>query len=384
MRYRAGVALLGILLGVRPIDCSADETPQVKEGPAEADSERDRPEKRPRSFTAIPLVDQSPTLGTGFGGMALYFLEPDKSDRVSPPSMLSFLGLYSNTDSYLLAAPVKLFLREDTWRVSGAYARFRINYDFDYEIDGEEVGLAYTELRDTYFLALSRKVYRDFYVGFLYMGWDTRFRLGDEEGTPGGFTRSVFEQDGITGGFESSLGFVLSYDTRDYPYYPTRGINASVRPKFFGESLGGESDYTDVDYAINGYHSAGAGSVLAWRVSGGSASGDVPFGGYQSYGVRNSLRGYAAGKYRGPHMFAAQVEYRWRLRGRWGLVGFVGSGRVWGDEEETSFGNSEWLPSIGGGIRFMVLEERKINIRVDYGWGRNGNHGLYIGLMEAF
>ena len=70
-------------------------------------------------------------------------------------------------------------------------------------------------------------------------------------------------------------------------------------------------------------------------------------------------------------MVSAQIEYRWRFWGRWGLVGFAGSGRVWGGEEEDStFRNSEWLPSIGAGIRLIQ--------------GSNGNHGLYIGLMEAF
>ncbi|MGB5172105.1 MAG: hypothetical protein WBN11_07280 [Eudoraea sp.] len=64
----------------------------------------------------------------------------------------------------------------------------------------------------------------------------------------------------------------------------------------------------------------------------------MPFDGYQNYGIRNSLRGYAVGKYKGKNMVAAQAEYRWRFYKKWGMLGFAGIGSVWGnDSEEEAF-----------------------------------------------
>lgn len=69
---------------------------------------------------------------------------------------------------------------------------------------------------------------------------------------------------------------------------------------------------------------------------------------------------------------------------KWGVVGFFGSGKIWGSEEAETFRTAEWLPSTGAGIRFRLLKARKINLRLDFAWGKNGNDGIYFGLMEAF
>ena len=125
--------------------------------------------------------------------------------------------------------------------------------------------------------------------------------------------------------------------------------------------------------------------VLGFGLAGGLATGDVPFDGYQTYGTRNNLRGYPGGKYRGKYMVAIQSEYRYNIYNRWGAVAFAGTGSVWGNEEngEESF-EQDWLPSIGLGARYMVSLEKRINIRLDYAVGVDGNQGLYFGIMEAF
>lgn len=51
--------------------------------------------------------------------------------------------------------------------------------------------------------------------------------------------------------------------------------------------------------------------------------------------------------------------------------------------EEEEF-ERKWLPSAGLGLRYMVSKAKKINIRLDYALGVDGNQGLYFGVMEAF
>ena len=149
--------------------------------------------------------------------------------------------------------------------------------------------------------------------------------------------------------------------------------------------LGSDNDYIDTDYEFSYFSSLQDNLILALNISGGFASGDVPFDGYQNYGVRNSLRGYETGKYKGRNMIASQAELRWRFHNKWGGVVFGGTGSIWGNENngEEEF-ERNWLPSAGLGLRYMVSQEKKINIRLDYAVGVDGNQGLYFGVMEAF
>ncbi|MCO5724119.1 hypothetical protein [Robiginitalea marina] len=47
-------------------------------------------------------------------------------------------------------------------------------------------------------------------------------------------------------------------------------------------------------------------------------------------------------------------------------------------------GSWQWLPGAGLGLRYMVSKVKKINVRLDYALGVDGNQGLYFGVMEAF
>ena len=40
--------------------------------------------------------------------------------------------------------------------------------------------------------------------------------------------------------------------------------------------------------------------------------------------------------------------------------------------------------SVGGGIRIKVLKEQNTLVRLDYGFGEDGNSGFYFGVNQAF
>lgn len=230
----------------------------------------------------------------------------------------------------------------------------------------------------------SRKIIGNFYLGGLYLGMKTDYKFDQGSDEENEFTEEFFEENGIEDNFVSSLGLNLSFDNRDYVYYPTSGFNISIRPKFNREWLGSDNDYVDTDYTAAYYRGIGSKGVLAIGLAGGFATGDVPFDGYQNYGVRNNLRGYTTGKYRGKYMIAFQGEYRRTIYKRWGGVVFAGGGSVWGNDREEETFERSWLPSAGIGARFMASREKKINLRLDYAIGVDGNQGLYFGIMEAF
>ncbi|MGB5271127.1 BamA/TamA family outer membrane protein [Eudoraea sp.] len=342
-------------------------------------------DKNSKTFVAVPLITNNPTMGTGFGGLGMYFFKLKKDDEGSPPSLISLYGIYSTNNSYLIAPFGRFFWNEDKNRATFGIGTLKINNDFLYEEQGNDLRLVYSELRTFVSAEYSRKVIGDFYLGLLYLGTKTSYKFDQGSDEENEFTKDFFEQNGIQDNFVSSIGLNFSFDNRDYPYYPTRGLSFSVRPKLNADWLGSDNNYVDTDYSFNYFYSFKENQILAFDLSGGFAFGDVPFDGYQNYGVRNSLRGYQTGKYKGRYMIALQAEYRWRFYRKWGAVFFAGTGSIWGNENngEEEF-EREWLPSAGMGVRYMVSKAKKINIRLDYALGVDGNEGFYFGVMEAF
>jgi hypothetical protein len=49
-----------------------------------------------------------------------------------------------------------------------------------------------------------------------------------------------------------------------------------------------------------------------------------------------------------------------------------------------NFSFSDLKYSYGAGLRFRFNEEQKVNLRVDIGFGNDGNMGVYFGIEEAF
>ena len=63
-------------------------------------------------------------------------------------------------------------------------------------------------------------------------------------------------------------------------------------------------------------------------------------------------------------------------------MAFAGAGKV--KDSFTPPPKNNLVPSYGVGIRFMVMESQRINVRVDYARSDNGNSAWYLGVMEAF
>lgn len=344
-------------------------------------------DKSSKTFLVVPLINNNPAMKTGFGAMGMYFFKVNSDDKLSPPSMASLVGLYSTNNSYIFVPMARLFWNENKNRATFITGTMRVNNNFDYDYNGTNLNLVFSELRYFVSAEYSRRIVGDLYLGALYLGTKTNYKFDKGTDEQNDFTEDFFKQNGITDNFVSSIGLNLSFDNRDYPYYPTKGFDISIRPKLNAEWLGSDNDYIDTDFALKYYHSITSNQILAISINGGFATGDVPFDGYQNYGIRNSLRGYTVGKYKGKNMVASQAEYRWNFYKRWGAVAFAGTGSIWGtDEEELGEETFErqWLPSVGAGLRFMVAPAKKINLRLDYAWGVDGNQGLYFGVMEAF
>jgi len=344
-----------------------------------------------KSFLPVPVISNNPTIKTGFGALLIYFFKIGKEEDTSPASIINLYMLYSTNKSYIIVPSARLYWDNDKNRATIATGIININNNFYYQTDTSDLHLVYTESRLMLTLEYSRKIVGHFYLGAIYLGTKTSYKFKQGTDEENEFTEEFFKEHGIEDNFVSSIGVNISFDSRDYVYYPSRGFMFSVRPKFNTTWLGSDTKYIDTDYKFAYFLSLGKKSILGFDFSGGFAQGyggdDVPYDGYQNFGISNSLRGYQTGKYQGANMMALQAEYRWNFYRRWGAVFFAGTGSIWGNaskENNLTFAERKWLPSGGLGLRFMILRAKKINMRLDFAWGVDGNRGLYFGVMEAF
>jgi hypothetical protein len=101
--------------------------------------------------------------------------------------------------------------------------------------------------------------------------------------------------------------------------------------------------------------------------------------------MARSGRGYAEGRFRGERLLYGEVEYRRSLTrdGVVGMVAFLNATTVGSTfTGERIFGDV----AIGGGfgLRARLQKRSRTNICLDFGFGRDGSLGVYLGLAEAF
>jgi hypothetical protein len=330
-----------------------------------------------RAFVMMPIPVSNPTIGTGLGAIAMYMYTLDEG---SPPSASALVGMYTDTDSWMVGAFQRAYFGADTWRVRGGVGYMDLKLRF-YGIgsDAGDRGMYVPMDQTGYFVITNalRRVYTDLYVGVNYRLMDIESIFKLSEIAPG----EIELPDVPIGMLSSGLGLVAEYDTRDNQYYPFAGALADFTSTFTAEWLGSDDTYQIYEASYNGFHTLRERQILAYRAMGCHAAGDVPFWDLCMMGVRSDLRGYRGGQYRDRLMLAAQAEYRWQFWWRFGMVVFGGLGEV-----APEVGKLNWndiLPSGGIGIRFQASPENRMNLRVDFARGKDDN-AFYFAVGEAF
>lgn len=184
----------------------------------------------------------------------------------------------------------------------------------------------------------------------------------------------------------------IRFDNRDSSVSASRGalVAASYRLNAKG-LLGGASAWQKLTLDVRSYRSLDGRSrhvLAAWAyadlVTGGVAPYfDLPANGMDMQG--RTGRGYAVGRFRGEQLAYAEVEYRTTLtsNGLIGMVAFVNmttvSNRSTGERLFQSV-----APGAGVGLRLLADKYSRTSVCVDVGIGRNGSHGVYVGLQETF
>jgi len=332
----------------------------------ETDTKSEKKTNKPK-FAAIPIPNYNEATGFGLGAIVGFFYPVSKTDEVSPPSSTMLFGFYAENKTWALGLAQKLYLKEDKYRLTFALARASINFQYYAEGIGGifinyNTGAKFGLLRAE-FQALS-----DFYLGlkYRYSRSRTTFDIPIEYEPP----ENTY----------SGLGPTVSYDTRDNIFNANSGAFIELETLFNQSFLGSDRDYTLLDLEANKYLSLKTNHVLAMRLYTAMGLGDVPFEDQAIMGFVD-LRGYTSGKYRADQKYALQAEYRWTFYKKFGVVAFAGVG--WVADKISQIRFEDTLPSVGAGIRYMMISRYRINIGIDFAVGKDDS-AFYFRISEAF
>ena len=335
-------------------------------------------------FVFAPIPIESETFGFAIAPLAAYIFSPDPDDKKSQPSTLAVVGFISTNKSWAGGAGGSLNLKQDRYRTTFFLGYGQLRYDVfgagtSAGNDGKSIEVhqqAYGVFGQQLF-----EIWSGFYLGprFIWGRADSSFDLSDvlpESLKP--FVSTDFNIPVTT----VSLGFNVQHDKRDAIFYPTRGHFLQFTADYHSTALGSDRPYNQYLVGYNQYISFGNRNVLALRAAGCGVTGDhIPFFAYCQFGQQGDNRGYQSGRYRDLAMFATQAEWRSLLWKRFGWTAFAGVGEVAPDG--LSFNFSNLLPSGGLGLRFNVLKEGRLNLRVDFAESKTG-FSWTMGVGEVF
>lgn len=244
--------------------------------------------------------------------------------------------------------------------------------EYDRRTKGFDV--TYGRVRSEYvsdYLTLGTKnsKYTDYDSGADYRAWrdgggDRYMRWGGNENEYRHYLDNNF-------GRTNSIIWSHVFDNRDNVYDPTKGKRLSFTGTWAGHGLGGDFDYFKFVAENRLYYKVGRAHVIAVRLMGGIASGDMPYNDLFTLGGADTLRGYEDDEFRGNKMYAATLEYRYPIAKKIQGVLFTDMGNAWGGVEHIPWYKENNKIHYSGGIGFRITTPIG-PIRLDYGVGSDG------------
>jgi outer membrane protein assembly factor BamA len=178
----------------------------------------------------------------------------------------------------------------------------------------------------------------------------------------------------------SGIGLGAAWDSRSDILLPDAGSYFQFRTVYFNKAMGSTHSYSKWILDLRNYRELGKGHLLYLQAYLKLHIGPaIPFRNIALLGGDRFLRGYFKGRYRDNNLFLAQAEYHSPLLWRLSLVAFAGAGDVF----HSTLSEVRIKPAAGIGLRYRVFRDRRMNIRLDLAAGR-GDHGIYLGILEAF
>ena len=206
-----------------------------------------------------------------------------------------------------------------------------------------------------------------------YTDYDSGYNYRNDATDPhnDGFDFAGMDYLGKNFGRTNSLTWSHVFDNRDNVYDPTKGKRLSFTGTWAGHGFGGDFDYFKLIAENRLYYKVGRAHVIAVRLMGGIATGDMPYNDLFTLGGADNLRGYEDDEFRGNKMYEATVEYRYPIAKKIQGVVFTDVGNAWGGVENIPWYHENNKLHYSGGIGFRITTPIG-PIRLDYGVGQDG------------
>lgn len=329
----------------------------------------------------LPLLYYTPDTRWAAGAAGVYYFKlgaRDSTEHETRVSNAQFLVDYTQNRQLDVWGQWNIFTRNENYLWKGEI-RYRNFPDRFYGIGN--TSLKSDEEKYEYNLIsfktlLLKKIYPSVFVGIDY-------HFEKEYGftyTAGGKLESG-EVPGHQGGIQSAIGLVAIYDSRDNVINSYKGSLLEVSSYFYSKTLGSTFNFTYVNGLYQKFWQVRRKHILALQAKARYGFGQVPFLDMSAVGNDDLLRGYPKNRFKDVNFLGGQVEYRFPLFWRFGMVTFAGAGDVFSDHKDLSINTLKY--SVGAGLRFVVNPAERLNIRVDYGYGKEGGY-LYFVVAESF
>jgi outer membrane protein assembly factor BamA len=342
---------------------------------SEEEKDKESKSSQDSSFFALPVIFYTPETKLALGAGGGYYFRTHVSSK---PSRLDGFLMYTLRKQFRITLAPDVYFKNNVYRLQSSLGFsyfpdkfFGIGPDTTKDMEEDYVSRLYL-----FQLTFQRKLP-------LHLNAGLKFELGRSslvEMEDNGLLSSG-EIPGSKGGIVSGLGLYLNWDTRDNIYFPSSGSYHQSYVLFFRRAFGSDYHFTTYVLDLRKYFTFLASHVLAIQGYFSFISGDPPFQMMSLMGGQNNMRGYWTGRFRDKNLITVQAEYRIPLVKRIGVVGFAGLGNV--AERLSHFGQSDLKYSLGFGLRYAFNPKEKLNIRLDFGFTKEGS-GFYVTATEAF
>jgi hypothetical protein len=361
-----------IILGSKPAGAAGEIESQVDEVQTDIEAVKSASKKlfgKDARLVPIPIPISNPTIGTGLA-LTLLYLHPQKSQEPDAPTTATgVFGMYTDSESWAVGAIHDGFYRDDhiRFRVPAFHGEFNLDfYGIGNDSPFEDNPVEYNAVTDA---LIPRLLFR--------LPWDHWFLGGQyalvKINTTFELSNLLPDAPGIDAQAQTSgLGLVALYDSRNSNFWPSEGSWLELTATQYSEYIGGDFNYFTLLTKWAQYFPVKDKFSFVYRLDGQFLDGRAPFWALS----RIRLRGYPGVQFLDNVALTAQAEMRWNFSKRWTALAFGGGGRIADTVGDLGSAPTNWAG--GGGMRYMLVEKRKLVIGIDIAYAEGSDVTVYF------
>lgn len=339
-------------------------------------SNKQRPDKK-IDFGVLPGPHYSATTGFGLGVLGTATYTTDLADTSLPRSNASVYTDMTTGGFFLVGLRGSHIFPHEKYRLdyklnlsTFSTEFWGIGYDYADNDDNK------TDFRRNRINAMARFMFK--LAPNTFIGPMVNYRFFQAKGVDEEAVHLWQGQDRTIRAYTAGISF--TYDSRDFMLNASRGVfmqlDQTFTPRFFGN---GEYGFSSTEITLATYGKLWKGAILAGELHGLFNYGNTPWALLSEIGSNDRMRGYYEGRYRDKNLVEGQIELRQHIKGRNGAVAWVGMANVF-----PRFDKAAWRKTLlNAGIGYRWEFKKGINVRIDYGFTRNGG-GFIFNINEAF